>query len=138
MKAFIRKYHLPIFFTGWLLVNLVQAAGTGLFDDEAYYWIYSLFPAWGYFDHPPAIAMLIKAGYTIFPNELGLRLFIVLLNSASIYLIYQLCDKKKPALFYCTLYSAGTNRWNNCCTGYPAALLHIAVLFHLQAVYKNL
>lgn len=105
MKAFIKKNHLLIFFTAWLLVNLIQAAGTGLFDDEAYYWIYSLFPAWGYFDHPPAIAMLIKAGYSIFPNELGLRLFIVLLNSASIFLIYQLCDKKRPALFYSISFS---------------------------------
>ena len=27
------------FYISWLLLSLVQAAGTELFDDEAYYWV---------------------------------------------------------------------------------------------------
>ena len=97
---FIKKYHAPLFFLLWLLVNLIQAGTTELFDDEAYYWIYSQYPAWGYFDHPPMIAWLIKAGYSIFPNELGVRFFIVLMNTATLYFIRELIEKKNDFLFY--------------------------------------
>lgn len=100
LESFIRKNHRPLFLFFWLLINLSQAAGTELFDDEAYYWIYSRFPAWGYFDHPPMIAWLIKAGYSIFPTELGLRLFIVFMNVATVYLINLLIERKDDLLFY--------------------------------------
>ena len=38
------------------ILNLLQAGFTTLNNDEAYYWMYSKFLAWGYFDHPPMIA----------------------------------------------------------------------------------
>ncbi len=53
----------------------MQSGLTELQDDEAYYWVYSHFLDWGYFDHPPMTALLIKMGYAIFHNELGVRLF---------------------------------------------------------------
>ncbi|WP_315819032.1 hypothetical protein [Paraflavitalea speifideaquila] len=80
-------------------MNLIQAGYTELFDDEAYYWVYAQFPDWGYFDHPPLIALLIKAGYSIFPNELGVRFFIVLLNTATIFITRQLLPKKMTTFF---------------------------------------
>jgi hypothetical protein len=95
-----KKYHRVLFYGAWLLINLIQAGYTELFDDEAYYWIYSRFPEWGYFDHPPMVALLIKAGYAILHNELGVRLFIVLLNTATIFIIEKLTAKKNPLLFY--------------------------------------
>lgn len=97
---FIKKNHRLLFYSCWLILNLVQAWSTGLLDDEAYYWIYSQFPAWGYFDHPPMIAMLIKAGTTIFNGELGVRFFIVILNVLTIFIIEKLLNKKDPLLFY--------------------------------------
>jgi 4-amino-4-deoxy-L-arabinose transferase-like glycosyltransferase len=96
----VRKYHRTLFFFAWLIINIIQAATTELFDDEAYYWIYSQYPAWGYFDHPPMIAWLIKAGYSIFPNELGVRLLIVLLNTGTIFLALKLTERKNDLLFY--------------------------------------
>lgn len=89
-----------LFYSSWLILHIIQAFGTELFDDEAYYWVYSVFPAWGYFDHPPMIALLIKAGYTIFQNEFGVRLVTILLSTASIYLIEELLEKKNSLLFY--------------------------------------
>lgn len=100
MRAFIQKYHLYIFFGGWLLLNLLQAGTTELFDDEAYYWIYAQYPAWGYFDHPPMIAWLIKAGYAIFPNELGVRLGVVLMNTGTLLILRELLEVKNDRLFY--------------------------------------
>ena len=56
------------------IVNLLQACYTELLDDEAYYWMYSRHLAWGYFDHPPMIAVMIKTGYFFFRNELGVSI----------------------------------------------------------------
>lgn len=100
MNSFLKKHHRPVFFIAWLIINLIQAGTTELFDDEAYYWIYSKYPAWGYFDHPPMIAILIKAGYAIFQNEFGIRFFIVLLNTATIFLVSYLIDGRNDRLFY--------------------------------------
>ena len=88
------------FYATWFLVSLVQAAGTELFDDEAYYWVYSRFLDWGYFDHPPMIAVLIKVGTAILPGELGLRFFIVLMGTATIALIEYLAQPKDIRLFF--------------------------------------
>jgi 4-amino-4-deoxy-L-arabinose transferase-like glycosyltransferase len=43
-------------------VRLAFAAAIPLFPDEAYYWDWSRHLAAGYFDHPPAIALLIRLG----------------------------------------------------------------------------
>ena len=101
MTAFLQKNHRLVFYGVWLLLGLIQSGLTELQDDEAYYWAYSQYPDWGYFDHPPMIAFLIKTGYAIFPNELGVRLFPLLLNILSLVIIEKLLDKKKFFLFYC-------------------------------------
>lgn len=105
MISFFRKNHLTVFFICWFLLGIIQAAGTELFDDEAYYWVYSQFPAWGYFDHPPMIAWLIKAGGIFFNGEAGIRFFIVVLNTATLYIIYRLLRTKDDALFYLISFS---------------------------------
>jgi hypothetical protein len=50
-------------------------SGTELYADEAYYWLWSLRPATGYFDHPPLVAWLVAAGTPLVRGELGVRLF---------------------------------------------------------------
>lgn len=105
MLSFIKRNHQLLFYIAWCLVNLIQAGYTELFDDEAYYWVYAQFPDWGYFDHPPLVALLIKAGYAMFPNEFGVRFFIVLLNTATIFITQQLLAKKDDYLFYAIAFS---------------------------------
>jgi Dolichyl-phosphate-mannose-protein mannosyltransferase len=100
MKEFFQRNHRLAFFGLWLLLGLMQAGLTELQDDEAYYWVYSHYLDWGYFDHPPMIAVLVKMGYAIFPNELGVRLFPLLLNIFSLVIIEKLIDKKNSFLFY--------------------------------------
>ena len=58
------------------LVRLLFAARLPLFPDETYYWEWSRRLAGGYFDHPPMIALLIRAG-TLFGSSspLAVRLF---------------------------------------------------------------
>jgi hypothetical protein len=98
--TFIKKYHFLIFFSAWTFLNFFQSANTVLLNDEAYYWVYSNFLDWGYFDHPPMIALLIKAGYFLFHNEFGVRLFIGLLNTLTLLIIYHLLPRKNDVLFY--------------------------------------
>ncbi len=81
-----------LFLIIWGIINLVQALFTPLHNDEAYYWMFSRYPAWGYYDHPPAIAMLIGAGYLLFSNEMGVRLFVVLSHLATLLLIWNMLD----------------------------------------------
>jgi len=73
---------------------------TELSDDEAYYWVYSRWPAWGYFDHPPMISLLIRVGYFFFRNEFGVRLLILSCSTFTLYLIGQLISRRNDLLFY--------------------------------------
>ncbi len=72
------------------LINLLTAGLVNISGDECYYWMYGNNLDWGYFDHPPMLALWIKMGYTIFPNTLGVRLFPVLASTASIAILYHL------------------------------------------------
>ena len=94
-----RTYRI-LFYSSLFIINLLQAWHTELFDDEAYYWVCSRFLDWGYFDHPPMIALLIRIGSFIFPSELGVRIFIVILSVFSIYLIENLTKPQNKKLFY--------------------------------------
>ena len=67
--------------------------------DESYYWMYSKHMAWGYFDHPPMTAFLIYLGDSIMHNELGLRLFFILLSTITMALIMNELDEKKDLFF---------------------------------------
>ena len=53
----------------------------------------------GYFDHPPMIAFLIRPGYLLFSGEAGVRLFIVLLSTATFALIVNELNEKKDIPF---------------------------------------
>src|SRR5664279_4022362 len=79
----------------WGILNLIQARLTPLDNDEAYYWMYSKYLAWGYFDHPPMIAVMIKFGYFFFHNELGVRIFVVLSQLVALSVIWVLTDEEK-------------------------------------------
>lgn len=56
------------------IIRLALAAVIPLFPDETYYWDWSRHLAAGYFDHPPALALLIRTGTSIFGDTaLGVR-----------------------------------------------------------------
>lgn len=95
-----------IFIFGWLVLNLIQAYFTQLHYDEAYYWVYSQKLAWGYFDHPPMVAFLVKVGYSLFQNELGVRLFFVIMGTSTMaMIIYLIKETQKLSLLFIFLLS---------------------------------
>lgn len=83
----------------WFAINLLQAVFTGLHSDESYYWMYAQNLAWGYFDHPPMIAFLIRPGYLLLSDELGVRLFIALMSTATFALIINELNEKEDIPF---------------------------------------
>lgn len=89
----LSKIPYPYFILFWLILNLIQAHFTELTSDEGYYWYYSTQLEWGYYDHPPMIALLIQLGYSIFGNELGVRFFNVILVSGSLFLFFKMLPK---------------------------------------------
>ena len=63
----------------------------GLSPQETYYWNYSRHPALSYFDHPPMIAWVIRAGqFFLGKNEIGVRFGGLVLTLLSSWLLYAL------------------------------------------------
>ena len=78
-----------------LVLNLVQSAFTDIIFDEAYYWYFAQNLSWGYFDHPPLVAFLVKIGLSLFDGELGVRLMAPFLYCANVLLLWLLIDSEK-------------------------------------------
>jgi 4-amino-4-deoxy-L-arabinose transferase-like glycosyltransferase len=73
-----------------VVLRLVAAAWTPLTFDEAYYWMWSKHLAGGYYDHPPMVAYVIRAGTIIAGDtELGVRLVSILLALPMSFAVYQ-------------------------------------------------
>lgn len=120
-----------VFYLLWFGTMLLQGYFTELHADEAYYWKYSLHPAWGYFDHPPAIAMLIKPGYMLLANELGVRLFPILLGLATIIIWEHIVRPKNLLLFYSIVVSVGIFHFIGFLALPDAPFLFLASSFYL-------
>ncbi len=104
--AFTLKFQsLIILILIWFLINAVLAYYLNLAPDEAYYWVWSNYLNFGYFDHPPLIALLIRMGYLIFKNELGVRLFTIIISTLTIFIVYHLLNKKDVILFSLLIFS---------------------------------
>ncbi|EAQ99893.1 ArnT family glycosyltransferase [Maribacter sp. HTCC2170] len=75
-----------------LVLNLLQANFTELIFDESYYWHYAKNMAWGYFDHPPMVAFLIKISSFFFKGELGVRFMSCLLSAGTFIFLWLAID----------------------------------------------
>ncbi|MGE0020355.1 MAG: ArnT family glycosyltransferase [Draconibacterium sp.] len=90
----------------WFILNLLQSIFTGLHSDESYYWMYAQHPDWGYFDHPPMVALLIFIGSSILPGEIGVRLLFILISTLTLALILnELKDGKNLRFLFVFVFS---------------------------------
>lgn len=70
------KVLLPLLF----ILQVAVSAGFELAHDEAYYWLFSRHLDWGYFDHPPFMAVIIKL-FSFLPHaEWSVRLGFIILQ----------------------------------------------------------
>ena len=73
-----------------LAARVVMAALVPLTADEAYYWLWSKHLDWGYLDHPPLIAWLIRAGTMLLGDSvLGVRASGILLSGLATWFVWE-------------------------------------------------
>ena len=68
-------------FFATLLLKLVLAAGFPITGDEAFFYQWGVFPAWGYSDHPPMVGWLLALLHGISDAPLVLRSVTLLVTS---------------------------------------------------------
>jgi hypothetical protein len=127
---------LLLILAAWLLINLVQGAITGLFDDEALFWMYGERLDWGYYEHPPMVGLLIRGGYELLSGELGVRLLFIILSTLSLFLIIRLAGVVQLPLFFAIAFSPLIMQVGGFIAAPDVPLIFFTVLFFL--VYRNI
>ncbi|MBN1198431.1 MAG: glycosyltransferase family 39 protein [Bacteroidales bacterium] len=89
----------------WFIINMLQASLSGLMDDEALFWMYGEHLTWGFYEHPPMVAFLIKSGYSLLHNAAGVRILFVLTSTLTVFLIARISNTKNWLLFAALLFS---------------------------------
>ena len=92
-------------------VRLAVAGPTALSPDEAYYWVWSRALAAGYLDHPPMVALWIRAGTALAgQGALGVRLLAPLSAALGSVLLAQAADdlfpERRPGVMAAALLNA--------------------------------
>ncbi|MDO8888639.1 MAG: hypothetical protein Q7V16_08650, partial [Hydrogenophaga sp.] len=64
-----------------LVLKVVIAAGFPFTGDEAFFYQWGVFPAWGYSDHPPMVGWLLAALRQVSEHPLVLRSFTLIVTS---------------------------------------------------------
>ena len=93
------KFLLSIVIFIVFIINVIQGSFTELLPDEAYYWIYSRHIDWGFFDHPPLVALWIYISDFLFAGELGVRFVSAVSFSLLAYIVWITIDHPKKKEF---------------------------------------
>lgn len=78
----------------WVLADLLQAIFTPVHADEAYYALYGRFLDWGYYDHPPMVALLTALSEALFKGNLSIRFATALLHGGTVWLVWKTLPHK--------------------------------------------
>ncbi|WP_183563193.1 ArnT family glycosyltransferase [Mucilaginibacter sp. SP1R1] len=128
------KYNRPVvyFLLLWTLLNILQAYTLELHADEAYYWVFSRMMDWGFYYHPPMVAVFIRIGDTLVHNELGARLITLLSSTLALYLVWLMLQRYAVSAKWFILFMGGVLIFH--VYGFTATpdapLLFFAVLFY--------
>ena len=75
------------------LARLLVITTTGLANGEAYYYVWSRFPSWSYYDHPPLVAWMVWLTTRFSDAEVWIRVGPVLCSTAFAVLVYRLAER---------------------------------------------
>lgn len=78
-----------VFLLIWFAINLIQAIFTEVLSDEAYYGLFGKYLDWGYYDHPPMVAIMTRISSLLFNGNLGIRFMTLILQLGTIILIWE-------------------------------------------------
>jgi dolichol-phosphate mannosyltransferase len=122
-----------------VLLRLVAAARLPLLDDEAYYWLWSLRPDWGYLDHPPLIAWLIYAGTRISDAPAWIRAMPLLCGALTTYVLFLFARDlfgRRTALLAAFIAAATVGVTGGSVLATPDTPLLFAWVFTARAVWR--
>jgi 4-amino-4-deoxy-L-arabinose transferase-like glycosyltransferase len=95
------RHVLTVFVLIWFAMQSIKlciAATLAPFGDEAFYWQESRALAWSFTDVPPATALMIRAGETVFGHSLlGMRSLFLLLGAALPLWLWQVARRESDA-----------------------------------------
>ena len=103
------KFLLPLTLFLFCILNSIQGNYTELLPDEAYYWVYSQYMDWGFFDHPPLVAVWVTISNLLFSDELGVRFFSAISYSLMLYIVWITIDhpsKNKYSWLFLLLFAS--------------------------------
>ena len=79
----------------WFIINLVQAVFTEVLSDEAYYGLFGKYLDWGFYDHPPMVALMTRISSLVFNGNLGIRFMTLILQLGTILIIWKIAGYKE-------------------------------------------
>lgn len=88
------KEKLRVFLLLWFVLSYVQGVLSGFNEDEPYYYMYAMFPDWGYFDHPPMVGAFVLCGINMFGKILGIRFFSAVTSALFLYAVWRTIEYK--------------------------------------------
>lgn len=121
-------------------MNILQACFVGLDGDETYYWIYSRHLQWGYFDHPPMVALSIKLGELFGHGWLYTRAGAILFSAATIYFGFKaLPERLQNAKWYILVFASVLifHIYSFVTTPDPPLLFFTALFFYAYKLYLD-
>jgi len=86
-------------------VHCFVAAQFGLAHDEAYYHLFSKNLAWGYFDHPPMVALAIRSFGFLATSELSVRLAFIIMQLLSVFYVVKLLPENRKWVGFLLFFS---------------------------------
>ncbi len=115
----------------------MQGLFTEIHEDEAYYALFGEHLAWGYFDHPPMVALMTFLSGLLFSGTLGVRFCTIVVSCITILIMWHLLgedkpDKNKVILFFVLTFSILMVNLYGFITTPDAALLLFSALFLLM------
>ncbi len=118
----------------WFIVNLLQGVFTEIHEDEAYYHLFGEHLAWGYFDHPPMVALMTFLSSQLFSGTLGVRFCTIVASCLTLLILWHLLGETKPnknkvLLFFVLTFSILIINLYGFVTTPDAALLLFSALF---------
>ncbi len=90
----VAKRRFWAFLAIWFVMSSIQCIFSGYNEDEPYYYIYALYPAWGYFDHPPMVGMFVKMGIALL-GKVGVRLFAAVSSTVFLWAVWRVLEYKE-------------------------------------------
>ncbi|RRO19628.1 ArnT family glycosyltransferase [Flavobacteriaceae bacterium 14752] len=94
MKPLSSKTLFYILLGLWFIIDLIQISTTGIKHDEAYYYVWGQYLDWGYFDHPPMVAVLTFLSDLFFDGLWSIRFFSTVIHTFTVWFIWQTIDEK--------------------------------------------